>query len=79
MFWRHPTGRAAGGNWPKCSAILRGEVVDLGKKVGEAKTNLWMHAVEIKQPGTDSFVKVDGEGCWMPLEIQKFVLQDVKQ
>ena len=78
MFWRHPTGTADGGNWPKCSATLRGEVVDMGKKVGEAKTNMWMHALEIKQPGQSDFVKVDPEGCWMPFEIQSFVLEEVQ-
>ena len=71
MFWRHPTGNADGGNWPKCSATLRGIV-------GEAKTNQWLHALAIKQPGQNEFVKVDPEGCWMPFEIQRFVLEEVQ-
>ena len=78
MFWRHPTGNADGGNWPKCSATLRGIVVDMKKQVGEAKTNQWLHALAIKQPGQNEFVKVDPEGCWMPFEIQRFVLEEVQ-
>ena len=78
MFWRHPTGNADGGNRPKCSATLRGLVVDMGKKVGEAKTNQWLNALAIKQPGQNEFVKVDPEGCWMPFEIQRFVLEEVQ-
>jgi hypothetical protein len=50
----------------------------LGKKVGEAKTNQWLHALAIKQPGQNEFVKVDPEGCWMPFEIQRFVLEEVQ-
>ena len=48
------------------------------KKVGEAKTNQWLHALAIKQPGQNEFVKVDPEGCWMPFEIQRFVLEEVQ-
>jgi hypothetical protein len=50
----------------------------MGKKVGEAKTNQWLHALAIKQPGQNEFVKVDPEGCWMPFEIQRFVLEEVQ-
>ena len=58
MFWRHPEGKADSGNWPKCSAKLKGLVVDQGKIVGEAKTNMWLHVLEIQQPGENSFTKV---------------------
>ena len=78
MFWRHPEGKADSGNWPKCSAKLKGLVVDQGKIVGEAKTNMWLHVLEIQQPGENSFTKVDPTGCWMPFEIQKFVLEEEK-
>ena len=74
MFWRHPHGAASGSNWPRCSATLRGEVHDLGKIVGEAKTYKWLHCKEVMQPGTSGLVKVDPERCWMPFEIQRFVL-----
>ena len=56
----------------------RGIVVDMGKKVGEAKTNKWLHALAIKQPGQSDFVEVDPEGCWMPFAIQRFVLEEVR-
>ena len=77
MFWRNPKGSPARGDWPKCNAALRGEVVDMGKIVGEAKTNLWLHVFEIKQPRGD-WKKVDPVGCWMPFEIQQFVLEELK-
>ena len=74
MFWRSPTGRSAHGNWPKCNATLRGEVVDMKKLIGEAKTNKWLHVFEIKQRGKNEFIPTDPEGCWMPFKIQQFVL-----
>ena len=78
MFWRNPNGSPARGNWPKCNACLKGEVVDLGKIVGEAKTNEWLHVLEIKQP-QDHWKKGDPDGCWMPLKIQQFVLEEVSE
>ena len=51
----------------------------MGQKIGEAKTNEWMHALEIKQPNSAKFERLDKDGCWMPLQIQRFVLQDVKK
>ena len=79
MFWRSPKGRSSSSNWPRCNASLEGEVVDLGKIVGEAKSNLWLHVHEIKQPGKSSFVATDPEGCWMPFLIQQFVLEEVPE
>jgi hypothetical protein len=48
-------------------------------QVGEAKTNMWFHALEIRQRGEKEFVKVDPEKCWMPYAIQKFVLEPVTE
>ena len=79
MFWRNPKGRSSSSNWPRCNASLKGEVVDLGKIVGEAKSNLWLHVHEIKQPGKSSFVATEPEGCWMPFLIQQFVLEEVPE
>ena len=78
MFWRHPSGQPDGGNWPKCSATIRGLVVDMGKQIGEAKTNMWLHALEIKQPGQTAFITLQADNCWMPFEIQRFVLEEEK-
>jgi hypothetical protein len=74
VFWRSPTtGRGRGSDWPRTDALLRGEVVDHGRRVGEAKTNVWLHATEIQQPG-QPWKKVSSDNCWMPFEIQSFVL-----
>ena len=49
----------------------------MGKLVGEAKTNLWLHAAEIRQPGKE-WTKVSSGDCWMPFAIQRFILEEVK-
>ena len=49
----------------------------MGRRLGEAKTNLWLHATHIKQPGKSVFEEVSSpSGCWMPFSIQSFELQE---
>jgi hypothetical protein len=57
--------------------LLRGEVKDLGKLVGEAKTNEWLQVHEIKQKTSSAFETVDPVHSWMPFQIQSYVLEEV--
>jgi hypothetical protein len=49
--------------------------VDMEKLVGDAESNLWLHAAQIKQPGGD-WADVSSDDCWMPLDLsgQSFIL-----
>ena len=80
MFWRVPDGASHAGSddWPRTNAELRGELVAMGKLVGDAESEFWLHAKEVKQPG-GSWTTVSSDNCWMPLDLssQNFVLVEV--
>ena len=78
MFWRSnpdPTNikalsstKSVSGKspWPRTNTEMRGIVHDLGKSVGEAKTNFWLQAQEMRLPGQTEWTTCSA-GCWMPL------------
>ena len=65
MNWRgNPVTKARppdNNNWPRNGSILKGipETLPSGEK--------WLHCTEIKQAGSDEFLKLK-QGYWMPWE-----------
>ena len=54
------------------------EVHDMGKPVGDAKTNQWLQCHEIKQASSGAFEAVDPAVSWMPFSIQQYFLEELE-